>query len=52
MIAALKQTGLHESLRVVSSSLVVESGGHIRTYSGRAYLPALIPAGTATADLR
>jgi hypothetical protein len=51
-LTALKQSGLHKSLRVASSSLVVESGGHMRAYSGRAYLPALIPAGTAAADLR
>jgi Protein of unknown function (DUF2844) len=31
---------------------VVESDGHMRAFSGRAYLPALIPAGTSAADLR
>jgi hypothetical protein len=51
-LAALKQPGLHRSLRVASSSLVVESGGHLRAYSGRAYLPALIPSGTSAADFR
>jgi len=51
-LAAMKQPGLNRSLRVASSELVVESGGHLRAYSGRAYLPALIPAGTSAADLR
>ena len=45
------QPGLRKSLRIASPELVVESGGHLRAYSGRAYLPALIPAGTSAADL-
>jgi hypothetical protein len=40
------------SLRVATSFLVVESGGHMRAYAGRAYLPASIPAGTSAAILR
>lgn len=51
-VAALTQPGLHRSLRIATSELVVESGGHMRAYSGRAYLPPLIPAGVSTADLR
>ena len=51
-VAALKQPGLHRSLRIATPELVVESGGHMRAYSGRAYLPPLIPAGASTADLR
>jgi hypothetical protein len=51
-LTELNQSGLHRSLRIASSELVVESGGHLRAYVGRAYLPALIPAGTSTADLR
>jgi hypothetical protein len=46
------QSALHRSLGMASPELVVESGGHLRAYSGRAYLPALIPAGTTPADLR
>jgi Protein of unknown function (DUF2844) len=52
MLATLPQPGLRRSLRVASSDLVVESGGHMRAYSGRAYLPASIPLGTSAADLR
>jgi hypothetical protein len=50
-LAALDHPGLHRSVRVASSTLVVESGGHLRAYAGRAYLPALIPAGVTAADL-
>jgi len=50
-LAALDHPGLHRSVRVASSDLVVESGGHLRAYAGRAYLPALIPAGVSAAEL-
>ena len=39
-LAALSHPGLHRSVRVASSELIVESGGHLRAYAGRAYLPA------------
>ena len=51
-LGALKQPGLRRPLRISSSDLVVETAGHLRAYRGRAYLPALIPDGTPTADLR
>jgi hypothetical protein len=51
-VAALQHPGLKRALRIASSELVVESGGHLRAYTGRAYLPALIPTGTSIADLR
>ncbi len=51
-VAGVSQRGLHRSLRIATSGMVVETGGHMRAYSGRAYLPALIPAGTPTSDLR
>jgi hypothetical protein len=51
-VAAANHSGLKRSLRIATSDLVVESDGHMRAYSGRAYLPALIPAGTSPADLR
>jgi hypothetical protein len=50
-LAALDHPGLHRSVRVASSTLVVESGGHMRAYAGRAYLPALVPAGVSPAEL-
>jgi hypothetical protein len=51
-VAALDHAGLRRSLRIASSSLVVESGGHLRAFAGRAYLPALVPAGVALPALR
>jgi hypothetical protein len=51
-VAAANHPGLKRSLRIATFDLVVESDGHMRAYSGRAYLPALIPAGTSPADLR
>jgi hypothetical protein len=40
------------SVRVATRELVVECGGHMRAYSGRAYLPVLIPPGVPVAELR
>ena len=51
-VAAANHPGLKRPLRIATSDLVVESEGHMRAYTGRAYLPALIPAGTSPADLR
>jgi hypothetical protein len=51
-LAAINHPGVHRSVRVALPGLVVESGGHLRAYSGRAYLPALIPAGIRAVDLR
>jgi hypothetical protein len=51
-LGALKHPGTRRSLRVAAGDLVVESGGHMRAFGGRAYLPPLIPAGTSAADLR
>lgn len=50
--AALARPGMQRSVRVALPDLVVELDGHLRAYRGRAYLPASIPAGTSTADLR
>lgn len=44
--------GRHRALRLESPGLVVEAGGHLRGYTGRAYLPAAIPAGVPRAALR
>ena len=51
-LAALNHPGLQRSVRVASSALVVESDGHLRAYAGRAYVPALMPAGVSPAELR
>jgi hypothetical protein len=51
-LASESRSGLKRPLRIATSDLVVESDGHMRAFSGRAYLPALIPAGTSATDLR
>ena len=50
-LAALNHPGLHRSIRVALPELIVESGGHLRAYAGRALLPALVPPGVSAADL-
>lgn len=51
-LAELQQPGLQRTLRIASEGLIVELGGHLRAYSGHAFLPALVPPGVSTADLR
>lgn len=51
-LAGLDHPGLKRSLHVALPDLVVESSGHLRAYQGRAYLPGLIPAGVALAEIR
>ena len=48
----LRHPGIHRSLRLESSGLIVELGGHLRAYSGRAYLAALIPRGCDRDEFR
>jgi Protein of unknown function (DUF2844) len=50
-LAALRHPGLQRSLRIAMPDLIVESGGHLRAYSGRAYLPALIPSDVSLSEL-
>ncbi len=49
--AKTKHTG-HHRLSVQRSDLVIEAGGHMRAFSGRAYLPQSLPAGVSPGDLR
>jgi len=51
-LAAREHLGLQRSVRVATPDLIVESDGHLRAYVGRAYLPAMIPIGVTTAELR
>lgn len=39
-------------LTVSQGDLVVESSGHMRAYSGLAYLPSAVPGGVALSELR
>jgi hypothetical protein len=51
-LAARAHLGLHRSLRVATTGLVVESDGQLRSYVGRAYLPAMVPTNVSITDLR
>jgi hypothetical protein len=42
----------HHHLQIQRSDLVVQAGGHMRAFSGRAYLPQAVPAGVSIGDLR
>jgi hypothetical protein len=42
----------HHHLQIQQSDLVVQAGGHMRSFSGRAYLPQAVPAGVSIGDLR
>ncbi len=50
-LASLAQRPLHRFTRIATPELVVENGGHMRAFSGRAYLPARLPAGVPPADI-
>lgn len=39
-------------LRIDRGDLVVESGGHMRAFRGRAYLPQRLPAGVSADEIR
>ncbi|MFL9906019.1 DUF2844 domain-containing protein [Paraburkholderia sp. RL17-337-BIB-A] len=49
--ASAPDGNLHAS-RVVRPDVIVESGGPMRGYAGRAWLPAALPAGISAADFR
>jgi Protein of unknown function (DUF2844) len=49
--AAVPDGNLHAS-RVVRPDVIVESGGPMRSYMGRAWLPAALPPGVTAADFR
>lgn len=42
----------HAQRRLENADLVVQSGGRMRAFSGRAYLPAKLPTGVLIDDLR
>lgn len=39
-------------LKVEQPGLVVENGGHLRAFSGRAYAPDMLPAGVTVGDIQ
>ena len=49
--AAKAQHSGHHHLQIRQSDLVVLAGGHMRAFSGLAYLPQAIPSGVSVGDL-
>jgi len=43
--------GSHHHLQIETPELIVQSGGHMRAMYGRAWLPALVPAGVGVETL-
>lgn len=50
--AQLDTTGVLHASRVEQADVVVETGGQMRSYVGRAWLPAAIPTGVSLTSLR
>jgi len=51
MTAAKAQHSGHHHLQIRESNLVVQAGGHMRAFSGLAYLPQAVPSGVSVGDL-
>jgi hypothetical protein len=49
--AAKAQHSGHHHLQIRQSGLVVSAGGHMRAFSGLAYLPQAMPSGVSVGDL-
>ncbi|WP_322014601.1 DUF2844 domain-containing protein [Paraburkholderia sp. J12] len=46
------RAGEMRNARVTAAGVVVETGGHMRGYAGRAWLPSALPAGMSEGDLQ
>lgn len=42
----------HRPLNIQEPGLVIQTGGHMRDYFGRAYVPDMLPAGVKAEDIR
>jgi hypothetical protein len=51
-MAAQTNPNGHRHLHYAGSDVVIESGGRMRAFFGRAYLKALLPAGVSATELR
>jgi hypothetical protein len=49
--AAKSKHAGHNHLQISQGDLVVQSGGHMRAFAGRAYLPQSIPSGVDLGDV-
>jgi Protein of unknown function (DUF2844) len=50
--AAKSNRANHKTLVINEPGLVVQSGGHTRSFVGRAYLPDMVPAGVSLESMR
>lgn len=50
--AAKNNRSGHSHLSIQQADLVVQSGGHMRAFSGVAYIPSLMPAGVTITQLQ
>jgi hypothetical protein len=50
--AAQAKQGGHRHLQIEQSEFVLQSSGHMRAFSGRAYLPQALPPGTSADEIR
>jgi hypothetical protein len=50
--AAQAKRGGRRPLLIEQSEFVLQSSGHMRAFSGRAYLPQALPAGTSANEIR
>ncbi len=46
------RTSVYGPSRVEQADLVVQSGGHMGSFTGRAYLPQALPQGVSTGDIQ
>ena len=51
-VAAVQQRKAKGPVNVVLPGLVVQSSGHMRAFSGKAYLPNAVPAGVASEEIK
>lgn len=52
MTAAKASRRGRRPLQIQQSDFVMQSGGHMRAFTGRAYLPQFLPAGASVEELR
>jgi len=51
-LKSLPHAGRQRAVHLMTADLVVDTAGHLRAYSGRAYLPAAVPAAVSLESLR
>lgn len=49
---AVPRRRVHGPVTIQTPNLVIQSGGHMRALVGRAYVPAMVPAGVRSEDIK